>query len=384
MRIAVVGGNLQGVEATYLAKKAGWDVTVIDRKSTIPASCLGDQSIQIDIVSAKNLDRVFKGADLVIPALENEDALQCLRNWSHHTDIPVLFDFEAYEISSSKIKSNRIFGQNDIPMPCSYPECGFPAVVKPDKGSGSQGIKIIHTQEALQDFINTSHRDQVLQAFLSGPSYSIEVMGFPGRYHSLQITDLQMDQDFDCKRVLAPTDLPPRCVANFEMMAEKLAGALELKGLMDVEVILDKDELKVLEIDARFPSQTPTTVFWSTGINMLEMLANLFLNRDNADRSDVQSPKGVIYEHIKVTTDTLIVAGEHIMTGIDSLQLKRDFFGADEAITNHAKNRDEWVATLIISDENRETAWEKRNAVISDIRRHYNIRSSFRDPVDNP
>ena len=35
MLVAVIGGNLQGVEATYLAKKAGWDVTVFDKKPEI-------------------------------------------------------------------------------------------------------------------------------------------------------------------------------------------------------------------------------------------------------------------------------------------------------------------------------------------------------------
>jgi pyrrolysine biosynthesis protein PylC len=29
---AVVGGNLQGTEAVYLSKKAGWEVLLIDKK----------------------------------------------------------------------------------------------------------------------------------------------------------------------------------------------------------------------------------------------------------------------------------------------------------------------------------------------------------------
>jgi heterodisulfide reductase subunit A-like polyferredoxin len=37
MLVAVVGGNLQGVEATYLARKAGWEVILIDKNSNAPA-----------------------------------------------------------------------------------------------------------------------------------------------------------------------------------------------------------------------------------------------------------------------------------------------------------------------------------------------------------
>jgi pyrrolysine biosynthesis protein PylC len=361
------------LEVAYLAKKAGWRVTVIDRKSPTPASGLGDQSVQLDIASTKDLGWAFKGMDLVIPALENEHALQALGEWSHRADIPVIFDFSAHEISSSKIKSNEIFHRNNIPMPRLYPECGLPVVVKPDRGSGSQGVKIIHTREAYQEFIKTSPQDQVLQAFISGPSYSIEIVGLPGKYHPLQITELHMDSGFDCKRVMAPATLSPRLASVFEALAEKLAGALELKGLMDVEVILYEDALKVLEIDARFPSQTPIVVYWSTGINMLEILADLFTDKDGAEQTKAPSPKGVVLEHVQVTPNTLMVSGEHIISGVRSLRLKREFFGADEAITNHAENRDEWVATLIISDQNREAAWGKRNAVIDDIRRYYNI-----------
>jgi len=40
MIVAVVGGKLQGIEATYLAHKAGWDVLLIDTNPAVPASGL--------------------------------------------------------------------------------------------------------------------------------------------------------------------------------------------------------------------------------------------------------------------------------------------------------------------------------------------------------
>ena len=41
MLVAVVGGNLQGIEAAYLAKKAEWQVLTIDRKAVVPAAGRG-------------------------------------------------------------------------------------------------------------------------------------------------------------------------------------------------------------------------------------------------------------------------------------------------------------------------------------------------------
>ncbi|WP_370809489.1 hypothetical protein [Bilophila wadsworthia] len=55
-----------------------------------------------------------------------------------------------------------------------------------------------------------------------------------------------------------------------------LAEMLRLHGLMDLEVIQTPEGMRVLEIDARFPSQTPTAVWLSTGVNLAEHLAACF------------------------------------------------------------------------------------------------------------
>ena len=373
MLVAVVGGNLQGVEAAYLAKKAGWEVTVIDRKAVVPAAGLGDRFSRVNIATEKDLERTLKGFDLVIPALENDDALACMERWSQNSEIPFAFDPLAYSISSSKLKSDQLFARIEVPTPLPWPECDFPVLAKPSRGSGSQRVSIFHNSEDLHAHQIESAEEWVIQEFVPGPSYSIEVIGRPGKYFPLQITDLQMDETYDCKRVLAPTELTPALISEFERISLSIAEAMVLKGLMDVEVILHDHALKVLEVDARLPSQTPTAVFWSTGINILEMLADLFLTKGNLNKGDLNSPIGVVYEHIRVTANSLEVAGEHVMSGTDALHIQKNFFGADEAITNFAARREEWVATLIISEKSREMAWEKRDRVISDIRQHFNL-----------
>jgi pyrrolysine biosynthesis protein PylC len=370
---AVVGGNLQGTEAVYLSKKAGWEVLLIDKKPVVPASGLCDLFIQLDVTSEKHIGSALKGVDLVIPALENDEALICLEHWTKAESIPFAFDLEAYSISSSKLKSNRLFARMDVPIPQPWPGCDFPVVAKPNVGSGSHGVKVFREEASLQRYAKDAAEDIVLQEFIQGPSYSIEVLGVPGQYSPLQVTELKMDENYDCKRVLAPTDLSDSLTSDFERIANILANALGLRGLMDVEVILHENELKVLEIDARLPSQTPTAVYWSSGVNMVRMLGDLFTN-GTCKRLDYPIPgKGVIYEHIKVSPHMLKIAGEGIMSGVAPLRIQTDFFGADEAITNYTPNCDEWVATLIVCEKDRAGAMEKRNRVMADIQRHFNI-----------
>jgi pyrrolysine biosynthesis protein PylC len=376
--VAVVGGNLQGVEAAYLAAKAGWEVLVVDRKPVVPAKGLTDRFFQLDVTAETKLSRWFKDVDLVIPALENEAALKCLHQWAQAEEMPFTFDPAAYAVSCSKTRSNEFFSRTHVPIPLPWPACGLPVVAKPSGGSGSRGVKVFYDAESLRAQLNESTEEWVLQEFVQGPSYSIEVLGWPGRYFPLQVTDLQMDKHYDCKRVLAPTDLPEALMAEFKRISISLAEALGLKGLMDVEVILQHNLLKVLEIDARLPSQTPTAVYWSSGLNMVAMLADLFLKKPIDLPEDLKATKAVIYEHIKVSPNLLEIGGEHLRSGTAPLHVVPHFFGTDEALTNFTPGEDNWTATLIFSENSRRAVWEKRNGVIKDIRRHFGLKE-YRD-----
>lgn len=374
MLVAVVGGKLQGIEAAYLAHKAGWSVKVIDKDSGVPASGLGDLFLQLDVTAEKALTPVLNDVDLVIPALEDEEALRCLDRWTRARNIPFAFDSAAYSISSSKLASEQIFSHLGVATPKPWPGCRFPVVAKPSEGSGSDDVQIFDRSDSVKRHLNGSTRDWIIQEFIDGPSYSLEIIGTPGNYTPVQVTDLGMDSQYDCKRVIAPTDLSDHLILDFETLAISLAEALELKGLMDVEVILHDNRLRVLEIDARLPSQTPTVVYWSTGRNLVQMLGQIFLSMPQTGEGNRQPPRGVVYEHIHVTPCLLEVVGEHIMSNSGALHVCQDFFGADEAITNYAPGREEWVATLIISGKDRKHAWAKRDQVIKEIQGKYHLK----------
>jgi pyrrolysine biosynthesis protein PylC len=142
---------------------------------------------------------------------------------------------------------------------------------------------------------------------------------------------------------------------------------------MDIEVIQHGKELKVLEIDARLPSQTPTAVLHSTGINMLELLYESYVNETLPDNLELGREKHVIFEHIQVTPDSLEISGEHVMAGAGPLSYHLDFFGADEALTDFVPGTSCWVATLIIKAANSQEVIAKHNRVISTIRNTFHL-----------
>jgi pyrrolysine biosynthesis protein PylC len=167
--------------------------------------------------------------------------------------------------------------------------------------------------------------------------------------------------------------LTDRQIREIETLSVDIAQAIRLKGLMDVEVVLHEGCFKVLEIDARFPSQTPLCVHASTGCNMFEMLADLFLSGTSPARQPTATARGAILEHIRVTTRAIFVEGEHIMAAAGPLDRVPGFYGADEAITSYREGASEWVATLIVTADTRVRAENRRNRVLAAIRDHFNL-----------
>lgn len=375
MRIAILGGKLQGLEALYLARKGDFETVLIDKRKNIPARGLCDHFIPFEFAKGK-VGPYLPGfrPDLIIPALENSEALEAAQRWASDIGVPFAFDLDAFHLSSSKQRSNSLFSTLQLPLPTPWPKCGYPAIIKPDNASGSKGVVVLHNDSDFKK-VRQDLNSKIIQEFLEGPSYSIEIIGEADQYKPLQITELSMDSINDCKRVTAPVSLTHKQIGALEEMVVQIAQTISLKGIMDLEVILHKDTFKILEIDARLPSQTPMAVYWSTGINMVTMLVELFTRKPNFTRQQARQHYSLV-EHVQVKGTELLEYGEHIMADKGPLHLRSDFFGADEAITNYSPETslsNRWVATLIYSAKSKADIITKRNKCHSRIRQQHKI-----------
>ncbi|HEY5386608.1 MAG TPA: ATP-grasp domain-containing protein [Thermoleophilia bacterium] len=371
MRLLVVGGRLQGTEAVYLAAKAGWETVLVDRREAPPAAALADRHIVTDIVADESRARTLVTAcDAVLPACEDLRTLEWLAARVPAWGVPLLFDLDAYRVSESKLASQRLFEELDVPRPLPWPTCGLPAVVKPDSASGSEGVSVVHDEAGLSAALArlaAAGHEPVVEEYVAGPSLSLEVLAWNGHAVPLQVTGLEFDAVYDCKRVVAPVGeagaggpsavglggysawdhaVASGTLASFDAAACLLAEGLGLNGLMDVEVMVRGPELKVLEIDARLPSQTPTAVYWSCGLNIVELLYDT-LCRGAPPPVDRGPRRACVYQHVRAHDGLLDVAGEHVMGNATPLHLVEGFFGVDEALTDYRPAARAWAATLI-------------------------------------
>lgn len=367
MRIAVVGGALQGMEAVYLAKRAGFETVVIDRKPNAPALSLCDVPVVLNpLDEPERAMEVFRTCDAIMPACEELDLLTRLDEMSKEMDVPLMFDRHAYEISCSKNRSNEVMESVGVPLPQPWPECGFPVIVKPSCQSGSVGVSVAFNQDEVDRGLETIAAlgdEPVIQEFVHGKSVSIEVIGNGSTATSYVTTEVVLDSNYDCKMVRCNTDiLSDEDHASFGRYGKDVAESIGLSALMDVEAILTPKGLRILEIDARIPSQTPAAIEAATGVNLLAELVASSTGTEVAPRN--AAPGASIYRHVVFEDGVLRSSGEKEFGKVRSPRIEEGLFGADRVITDYEPGKESWRATIIVSGTDAEDVESRSDAVI--------------------
>ena len=364
--MGIVGGALQGIEAAYLARKAGYETVVLDRREDAPARSLADSSVTVNVVEEpEKAKKILADSDAVIPALEEMDALVALDSMKEDFGGPFLFDLKSYNISSSKQRSNEIMGRYGVPMPRPWPECGFPAIVKPSCQSGSVGVSEVENKEQMDAALKRVEElgdTPVIQEFVHGKSISIEVIGNGTSARSYITTEVVLDRNYDCKQVLChPGILSEEEDTRFGLCAKMTAEDMGLNGLMDMEAIDTPNGFRVLEIDARIPSQTPACILAGTGINLLDELYRACSGKESAAK---KQPGASSYEHFHIVGDRMYTTGEKEFSHVSDPQYCEGLFGSDEMITDYRPGKSEWRCTMITHGKDKdEVFWKRKDAI---------------------
>ena len=379
--IVIIGGKLQGSEVAYLGYKGGFNIILIDKNPQCPARKLSGNFICADVTNKNpEVENILKSSDMIIPTMENYEVLKYLVDLCHDLRIEskLAFDWEAYKISRSKIRSDKLFHSNGLPAPKYYPGGTYPYIAKPGYDSGSHGVLMIKSKEEMNNFKRNPQIDSdnyIIQEYVTGPSYSVEVIGSPGNYKTYDLTEIFVDSGYDCYSIEIPDNVNEKIQKQIEDLAVEAAGLIKLRGIMDLEVIVREDDIYILEIDARFPSQTPISVYHSSGVNYVKELYDLFIGsgdkiEDYGENKHSKPELGKKYSkliHYLVTDNRFAPLGEHIMVEGGVLDYTSGITDEAIAITDYTGREDVWRSTFIYSADSKQELIKKSEKIEKDL-----------------
>lgn len=360
--ICIIGGKLQGFEVAYLAHKADMKVVLVDRREKpLILNAVDDFHCFDVIMEPDRLVAISENVDAMIPVNENMETIEFLKKIQDRLACPLLFDFDAYHISMDKKRSRDFFYSIDVPTPADNPTSP-PYFIKPPCESSSVGTSIIYDNKELEAL----DPGMLVEEYLEGDVISLEVVGDGKNFAVAKETKVHVDGTCDCHMV---TPIPHH--QELRDISLKLAKNLRLRGIMDIEAIESPGGLKVLEIDARFPSQTPSAVYHSSGINLVEMLMQVFTGGiGEKDSSEIIHDKNhCTFEHLALKDGELVPVGEHVI----SQGTEYHVFHASDGLDIFECIGDIQVFTLMSWGPGKEEAENNRHRGLGIIREHLGI-----------
>jgi len=136
-------------------------------------------------------------------------------------------------------------------------QIGYPVVVKPGRGAGSQGVRLVRDAGELRDALDAAHRANgtgslVMQRFVPGTAASVSLLADGRRAVPLTVNAqrVRASSDFRYRGGRTPFD-HPLAEAAADAALRTCAALPGLRGYVGVDVVLTDTEPIVIEVNPR-------------------------------------------------------------------------------------------------------------------------------------
>ena len=318
-KIVILGGGPnrigQGIEfdyccvhAAYALKEAGYETIMVncnpetvstdyDTSDRLYFEPLTGEHL-IDLIRAEQENGTVKG---VIVQLGGQTPLKMAKILQDH-DIPILgTDPDAIDLAEDRERFKQLLIDLDLKQPPNglarsreealsiAEDIGFPLVIRPSYVLGGQAMEIVHNMSELDHYINTAVRlsgdtPVLLDRYLkSAIELDVDALCDGNNVYVTGIMEHIEEAGIhsgDSACVLPPHSLSDDVVEQINAQTIKLAKALNVKGLMNVQFAIRKDEdtgedeIYIIEVNPR-ASRTVPFVAKATGVPVAKIAARI-------------------------------------------------------------------------------------------------------------
>ena len=314
----VLAAGLLQIDVIEKAKSMGYYVLAVDGNPKAPGFNVADKAICADIVNEETMLKIARDehVDGVIhPCSEVSMAVMGRIN----DELGLLgISREQAICATNKHLMRKAFEKGNAPSPKSIlaqdaedawsrlqNEFDTNAILKPSRNSGSRGIAKVSRNMDKGDFIRaydeslSESRDHsvLIEQFIEGPEFSIEMIVWQGEIHVLTVTDKKTT---DAPHFVELGHNQPSCFSDADVETLKAAAVAGVKALgvnncaCHAEAKLMNGKAYLMEVGARLGGDFIATelTHLSTGIDMVAAAIDVALGVE-PDLSAKEEPKGV-------------------------------------------------------------------------------------------
>ncbi len=240
-------------------------------------------------------------ADGVIVQLGGQTAISLVKNLeeagvpllgTNHDTIDKLEDRDRFYQFMKAVNVPHIPGVtavDEVDLIMKADEIGYPVLIRPSYVIGGQGMMVFHCREEMVEYIN----DQIisigfpilLDAFYPGMEVEVDALTdgsdvvVPGMFQHIERAGVHSG---DSLSVIPPINVAQIHKETIIEYTKRIAQGMEFKGVFNIQFVIYKDNVYVLEVNPR-ASRTVPILSKVTGMNMIALTVKLLLNEKLAD-----------------------------------------------------------------------------------------------------
>lgn len=317
-KIMVLAAGLLQIDVIEKAKSMGYYVLAVDGNPKAPGFNVADKAICADIVNEETMLKIARDehVDGVIHPC-SEVSMAVMGRINDELGLSGISREQAI-CATNKHLMRKAFEKGNAPSPKSIlaqdaedawsrlqNEFDTDAILKPSRNSGSRGIAKVSRNMDKGDFIRaydealSESRDHsvLIEQFIEGPEFSIEMIVWRGDIHVLTVTDKKTT---GAPHFVELGHNQPSCFSATDVETLKAAAVAGVRALgvnncaCHAEAKLMNGKAYLMEVGARLGGDFISTelTHLSTGVDMVAAAIDVALGVD-PDLSAKEDPKGV-------------------------------------------------------------------------------------------
>lgn len=296
-KLLIVGASILQLPAICKAKEKGFYVGVIDYNPNAVGIPYADEYFNvstIDIDGIVDVAKQFKPDGMM--TLATDMPMRSIAAACEACNLPGI-DFQTAIRATDKAEMIRTFEQHGVEHPWYFvvsdsdeyhqtkAKITLPCILKPTDSAGSRGVVLVQSEDELDDAYAYSRSQSsigtvIIEEYLKGPEFSVEMMVLDGTPYVLQITHKLTTgaPHFVEMGHSQPSTQTPEVIEKIKDLSIRAVRSLGIHtGPAHVELILTDQGPKMVELGARMGGDCITThlVPLSTGIDMVGAVIDL-------------------------------------------------------------------------------------------------------------